>query len=207
MPVIKAGVFDLDYADTGSGPAVVLVHSSASGHRQWQRLVETLQSRYRVIAVNLFGYGKTNPWPGTRPLIAADQAELVAAAAKLVGEPVALIGHSLGGAVALEAAVKLSDRVRVLIAFEPILFGHLKVYGPASAYDEIAGVARRYNELARIGDWILGLVGPDETARFHHTCRRCGRCVATRSACAATSTDAACHANRDPKFWRAGRSA
>ena len=153
MPVIKAGAFDLDYADTGSGPAVVVVHSSASGHRQWQRLVEALQSRYRIIAINLFGYGKTSSWPGTRPLTAADQAELVAAAAALLPEPVALIGHSLGGAVAFEAAAKLSGRVRVLVAFEPILFGHLKAQGPVSAYDEIAGVASRYNELARTGDW------------------------------------------------------
>ena len=29
------------------------------------------------------------------------------------------------------AAAKLSDRVRVVDAFEPILFGHLKVHGPA----------------------------------------------------------------------------
>ena len=153
MPVIKAGAFDLDYTDTGSGPAVVLVHSSASGHRQWQRLVEALQSRYRLIAVNLFGYGKTSSWPGTRPLTTADQAELVAAAVELAPEPVALIGHSLGGAVAFEAAAKLSGRVRVLVVFEPILFGHLKAHGPVTAYDEIAGVASRYNELARTGDW------------------------------------------------------
>lgn len=78
MPVIKVGAFDLDFTDTGSGPAVVLVHSSASGHRQWQRLVEALQSRYRLLAINLLGYGKTSSWPGTRPLTAADQAELIA---------------------------------------------------------------------------------------------------------------------------------
>jgi pimeloyl-ACP methyl ester carboxylesterase len=153
MPVIKTGAFDLDYTDTGSGPAVVLIHSSASGSRQWRQLAESLQVRYRVIAVNLFGYGKTSPWPGTRPLSAADQAELVAAAAALASEPVALVGHSLGGAVALEAAAKLADRVRLVVAFEPILFGHLKTHGPASAYDEIAEVARRYGELAQAGDW------------------------------------------------------
>jgi pimeloyl-ACP methyl ester carboxylesterase len=153
MPVIKAGVFDLEYADTGSGPAVVMVHSSASGHRQWHRLVEALQRRYRLIAVNLFGYGKTSSWPGKRPLTAADQAELVLAAAELTPKPVALIGHSLGGAVALEAAAMLRDRVRVVVAFEPILFGHLKAHGPARAYDEIGAVASRYNDLAQTGNW------------------------------------------------------
>ena len=102
MPLIKAGSFDLEYSDTGSGPAVILVHSSASGMRQWRRLSDTLANRYRVIAINLFGYGTTTPWPGTRPLTAADQAGLVAAAAALAPEPIAIVGHSLGGAVALE---------------------------------------------------------------------------------------------------------
>lgn len=153
MPVIKAGAYDLEYTDTGTGPAVVLVHSSASGLRQWRALIENLQSRYRLIAVNLFGYGKTSAWPGTRPLSAADQAELVVAAAALSPEPVALVGHSLGGAVALEAAARLADRVRALVMFEPILFGLLQVHGPARAYDEIADLARRFNELAQAGDW------------------------------------------------------
>jgi pimeloyl-ACP methyl ester carboxylesterase len=153
MPLIKTGAFDLEYTDTGSGPAVILVHSSASGLRQWRQLVETLQPRCRVIAVSLFGYGKTSVWPGARPLIAADQATLVEAAASLAPKPVALVGHSLGGAVALEAAAKLADRVRVVVVFEPILFGYLEAHGPAGAYDEIAGVARRYNELAHAGDW------------------------------------------------------
>ncbi len=153
MPVIKAGAFNLEYTDAGAGPAVVLVHSSASGLRQWRALIESLQNRYRLIAVNLFGYGKTSAWPGTRPLTAADQAELVAAAVALAREPVVLVGHSLGGAVALEAAAKLADRVRLLVAFEPILFDHLQAHGPAHSYDEIADLARRFNALARNADW------------------------------------------------------
>src|SRR5262245_29663509 len=153
MPVIKAGAYDLEITDIGSGPAVVLIHSSASGLRQWRALSDSLKDRYRVIAVNLFGYGSTSPWPAVRPLTVADQAELVAAAAALAPGPVALVGHSLGGAVALEAAARLGDRVRVVIAFEPILFGHLETHGPADAYDEIAKLARGYGELAQTGDW------------------------------------------------------
>ena len=153
MPVIKAGAFDLDYTDTGAGPPVILIHSSASGARQWRQLVDSLQSRYRLIAVNLFGYGQTSSWPNARALTAADQAELVAAATALASGPVALVGHSLGGAVALEAAARLADRIRVVVAFEPILFGHLQTHGPASAYDEITNLAHRFNALAQSGDW------------------------------------------------------
>jgi pimeloyl-ACP methyl ester carboxylesterase len=151
--IIKAGAYDLETMDVGAGPAVILIHSSASGLRQWRALTDNLKDRYRVIAVNLFGYGSTSPWPSARPLTLADQAELVAAADALVPEPVALVGHSLGGAVALEAAARLGDRVRVVIVFEPILFGHLQAHGPADAYDEIAKLARRFNELAQAGDW------------------------------------------------------
>lgn len=153
MPTIKSGAFDIDYADMGHGPSVVVVHSSASGYRQWQRLAETLRSRYRIIAVNLFGYGRTSAWPGIRPLTAADQADLVAAVSELAPEPVALVGHSLGGAVALEAATKLRGRVRVVVAFEPALFGHVKMHGPEEAYDEITGVSTRFNALAGAGEW------------------------------------------------------
>jgi pimeloyl-ACP methyl ester carboxylesterase len=153
MPLIKAGSFDLEYSDTGSGPAIVLVHSSASGLRQWRRLSDTLANRYRVIAINLFGYGKTTPWPGTRPLAAADQAGLVAAVTALAPGPIALVGHSLGGAVALEAAARLSNQVRVLVAFEPILFGTLEVYGRKAAYEEVENMVGRFTEGAQAGDW------------------------------------------------------
>jgi pimeloyl-ACP methyl ester carboxylesterase len=153
MPVIKAGTFDLEYLDTGSGPAVILVHSSASGLRQWRRLTEALESRHRVIAINLFGYGRTSAWPRTRPLAAADQAELVAAAAALASGPVALVGHSLGGAVALEAAARLAHGVRILVAFEPILFGTLRAHGPKADYEDIAGLSSRFGALAQAGDW------------------------------------------------------
>jgi pimeloyl-ACP methyl ester carboxylesterase len=153
MPVIKAGAYDLETTDTGAGPAVILIHSSASGLRQWRALADTLKDRYRVIAINLFGYGATSPWPATRPLAAADQAELIAAAAALAPGPIALVGHSLGGLVALEAAARLGDRVRVVIVFEPILFGHLETHGPADARDEIAALARGFSERAQAGDW------------------------------------------------------
>jgi pimeloyl-ACP methyl ester carboxylesterase len=129
------------------------VHSSASGNRQWSKLIGLLQTRYRVIAINLFGYGDTSAWPGERPLMAADQAELIAAIVASVPGPIALVGHSLGGVVALEAAAKFGKRTGVVVAFEPILFADLKVRGPSDAFEEIAGMGRRFGELAERGDW------------------------------------------------------
>jgi pimeloyl-ACP methyl ester carboxylesterase len=153
MPVTKAGTFDVDYTDNGSGPCVVLVHSSASGNRQWRSLIELLQHRYRVIAVNLFGYGRTSAWSAPRLLTAADQADLIAAVVATVPGPLAIVGHSLGGVVALETAGKLGSRVGVLVAFEPILFADLQAHGVSEAFDDISGMARRFDQLAQLGDW------------------------------------------------------
>jgi pimeloyl-ACP methyl ester carboxylesterase len=156
MPVIKAGSFDLDVLDVGTGPTVVLLHSSASGHRQWRRLVDMLKDRYRLLAVNLFGYGATSPWPAARPMTLGDQAELAIAAAGFAGGPVALVGHSLGAAVALETALRLKDRAATLILFEPIPFYLLKDHGPQGAADEIVGVADGLRRQAAKGDWTAG---------------------------------------------------
>jgi pimeloyl-ACP methyl ester carboxylesterase len=153
MPIARARGFDVDYEDVGSGPAVILLHSSASGNRQWRRLSDELKDRYRLIAINLFGYGATTPWTGAEELTLGDAADLVAAVADRVDQPIALVGHSLGAAVALEAARTLRGRIRMLIAFEPILFYLLKEHGPFAAYAEIANVATVYCGRAEAGDW------------------------------------------------------
>jgi pimeloyl-ACP methyl ester carboxylesterase len=153
MPITRAGRFDVDYEDVGSGPAVVLLHSSASGNRQWRRLSDDLKDRYRLIAINLFGYGATTPWAAGRELTLGDATDLVVAVADRVDGPIALVGHSLGAAVAFEAALTLGRRVRVLVAFEPILFYLLEVHGPSAAYAEIAKVASAYGERAAAADW------------------------------------------------------
>jgi pimeloyl-ACP methyl ester carboxylesterase len=156
MAVIRAGAYDLDVQDVGTGPAVVLLHSSASGNRQWRRLVDELKDRYRLLAVNLFGYGATTRWSAARAMTLADGAELAIAAAGLSEAPVALVGHSFGAAIALETALRLKDRVAALIMFEPIPFYLLKVHGPQAAADEIVGVADGFRRHAATGDWTAG---------------------------------------------------
>ncbi|MBC8092395.1 MAG: alpha/beta fold hydrolase, partial [Pseudonocardia sp.] len=82
-------------------PTVVLLHSSVSGSRQWRKLVADLEPRFRVLALDLLGYGSTPAWSGDRPQRLTDQAALVHAALAGVDGPVGLVGHSFGGAVAM----------------------------------------------------------------------------------------------------------
>jgi pimeloyl-ACP methyl ester carboxylesterase len=180
MPVAKAGAFSVDYTDVGSGPAVLLVHSSASGNRQWRRLADELKDRYRLIAVNLFGYGATTPWPAGKTQALADQAGLVAAVASAVDGPVTLVGHSMGGAVALETAIMLGGRTRLVIVFEPILFYLLKQHGESEAFAEIKAIADGFrargarNEWESVGEMFIDYWSPPASWAAMPADRRAG---------------------------------
>jgi pimeloyl-ACP methyl ester carboxylesterase len=142
MPIIKAGPFDVDYAEAGKGPAVLLLHSSAAGNRQWRVLMEERFAKNHLVSANLFGYGATSAWPGERPLTLDDQANLVAALSHFLPERFALVGHSLGAAIALHAAPRLTGRLDALVLFEPILFYLLRERGEAKAFEEVDAVRR-----------------------------------------------------------------
>jgi pimeloyl-ACP methyl ester carboxylesterase len=119
MPVLSHGELEIEYSDAGDGPAVVLIHCSVSGLRQWRSLTESLSDGYRVRALNLYGYGATTPWPERETQTLDAQARLVVATCEGLGEPVALVGHSFGGTVALKAATLLGSRVGSMVLIEP----------------------------------------------------------------------------------------
>jgi pimeloyl-ACP methyl ester carboxylesterase len=153
VPVLSKADLRIDYADAGAGPPVVLIHSSVSGNRQWRALTEALRDRYRVLALNLYGYGETTPWPGTEPQSLAAQAELVLAVCEEAGEPVRLVGHSFGGSVALTAALLLGERASDLVLLEPNPFRLLQLENRAAAWLEIHGLREDVTGRIAAGDW------------------------------------------------------
>jgi pimeloyl-ACP methyl ester carboxylesterase len=126
----------VDFIEHGSGPTVVLIHSSVAGARQWRSLMETLGDRFRFLAVNLYGYGKTPPWPGPQAQSLLDQAKLLDGLLPGDGSPFAIVGHSFGGAVAMKAAARFGGRVRRLVLLEPNPFYLLKAAGRRSGFAE-----------------------------------------------------------------------
>ena len=131
-----------DFIEAGAGEPVLLVHSSTSGARQWNGLARALESRALVRAVNLFGYGGTPAWREARPPTLDDYAELVAAAVPAGADRIGLVGHSFGGAVAMQAAAgPLRGRVARLVLFEPSLFYLLGHAGRDDAFLEIVALA------------------------------------------------------------------
>src|SRR3569833_1963340 len=104
------------YSVRGAGPAVLLLHASLGSKAQWRALTERLSSRFRVIAVDLWGYGDNADWPAPTPFSVDDEVQVVVECLdRLVPlrEALHVVGHSYGGLDALRlAATKLRRLAR-----------------------------------------------------------------------------------------------
>lgn len=110
----------LHYAVWGnqSRPPLVLIHGGRDHCRNWDPLAVALQDRYTVYAPDLRGHGDSGWALGgmySLPEFVLDTATLVAA---LGDNPLTIIGHSLGGAVALQYAGTYPERVLKVVAIE-----------------------------------------------------------------------------------------
>src|SRR5262249_14166303 len=142
MPYLTVYGVEVFYRDEGSGPAIILGHSSTGSGAQWRGLMARLSDRFRLIAPDHLGYGKTGPYTGGVPLVEHEQA-VITALIDFVGEPVHLVGHSYGGAVLTAVAAHAPDRVRTLTVAEPVCFNLLVPAGRKAESQEFRAVADR----------------------------------------------------------------
>ena len=125
----------VDVIEDGHGSAVLLIHSTVAGNKQWRKLVEYLSPNYRVLAPNLFGYGTTPEWSKNRHQTLIDQADLLADFFEQ-NESISIVGHSFGGSVAMMAAKKYPAKIKKLILVEPNPFYLLEHHSDHDSYQE-----------------------------------------------------------------------
>lgn len=102
------------YSDLGKGNAVLLVHGFLEDSFMWNDLTLHLKTRYRVISVDLLGHGKSECYGYVHTM--EDQADMLfALISELRLRKISLIGHSMGGYIALAFAELFPDNVRSLI--------------------------------------------------------------------------------------------
>lgn len=143
----------------GTDAPVVALHCSASAKEQWRTLAELIGGEFRLLAPDLYGYGESDDWPGTKSISLADEAAIVAAVMERCGAPVHLIGHSYGGAVALRAALEHGSRIISLILIEPVAFYLLRDGDAAERahLDEVREVADQVSRGVDSGDLHGGM--------------------------------------------------
>lgn len=126
----------LNYREEGNGPALLLVHGSPGDSRSWGRVVPHLREQFRVLAVDLPGYGSSDGVPDEPVGRAALMGAAVARLVECAGEPVRLVAHSFGGVIALQAAVQAAPgTIAQMILFEPVFFRALQLTNDREALD------------------------------------------------------------------------
>lgn len=104
----------LSYADVGTGPAVLFVHGLLGSHRHWAQLMGTLAAERRLVAPDLFGHGASAKPVGDYSL-GSHAATLRDLLDRLQIPQVTLVGHSLGGGIAMHLAYLFPERVNRLV--------------------------------------------------------------------------------------------
>lgn len=110
----------LSFDDRGTGsPAFVFVHGFACDRRAWSEQVEDLSRDHRCVAIDLRGRGESGATPPFDVTTAAD--DVAAVIADLGIGPAVIVGHSLGGVIALVLNERHPDLVLgVVVGDSPI---------------------------------------------------------------------------------------
>ncbi len=111
----EAKAVQINYLDHGSSaaPPLIMLHGGAWRWQEYLSLIPALAERWHTFALDLRGNGRSGWVPNTYRLreFAEDSAEFV----RRLNAPAVLVGHSIGGVVALMVAARCPDRMRALI--------------------------------------------------------------------------------------------
>ena len=104
----------VSYADYGKGTVVVLLHGYLENQAMWHEFIPELSSKYRVITIDLLGHGQTECLGYVHSM--EDNADLVhQVLSELRIRKAIVIGHSMGGYVALAFAESYPDNIKGLV--------------------------------------------------------------------------------------------
>lgn len=182
------------YAHAGKGPVLLLIHGMAGDFQNWQAVIEPLSRHHTVIAPDLPGHGGSAPGGGDYSLgaLAAGLRDLLAA---LGHDRATLVGHSLGGGIAMQFAYQFPEMTERLVLVSsgglgpevsPVLRAAAlpgadrfiaTTAGPARAVGSAVGrglklVGLRPNaDVAEVGRGYTSLADPDRRAAFLATLR------------------------------------
>jgi pimeloyl-ACP methyl ester carboxylesterase len=129
---LGGAVHYVDYGGDGEGPPVVLVHGLGGSHLNWDLLAPRLTGSARVLALDLPGFGRSEP-DGRHAGVPANVAVLGRFLDEVVGEPAVLVGNSMGGMVSIFATGEQQRSVSGLVLLDPAIPGPRRALDPLVA--------------------------------------------------------------------------
>lgn len=105
---------NISYTDSGKGTAIVLLHGFLENKKMWQEYIDLFSEKYRVIAIDLLGHGKSESLGYVHSM--EDNANAVHEVLEHLNIPKAIIvGHSMGGYVGLAFAELFPKNISKLV--------------------------------------------------------------------------------------------
>jgi pimeloyl-ACP methyl ester carboxylesterase len=160
MPAVQVEQHSIHYRVKGTGPDVLMIHGWASSWRMWERPMHHLAlAGFRAWALDLPGCGESdtlhlsNGWYTISNLTSVVEAFVERTG---IGQA-AVVGHSMGGAIALELAAsrRRPDATRALVLIAPVVSGRLglslHVFLGSPFGRKLLELSQRHSALARLG--------------------------------------------------------
>lgn len=178
----------LSYTDVGTGPPVVLVHGNPTSARLYRHVIRALAPRYRCVAPDHLGFGRSDAPDAASYRPAAHATRLDALLQSLALTDVTLVLHDWGGPIGLSYALRHPDRVAGLVltntwgwplTHRPLIqaFSRLLATPPGRAAVERANAFPRVVMPATLGrdaewwpNWLPPYVDALDTRRRRHAC-------------------------------------
>lgn len=104
----------------GTGAPIVFLHANVCDRRMWRAQLDGIGTTHKAVAYDRRGFGETRTEPEDFSAL-ADLMSVLDATAE--GKPAILVGCSLGGRIALDAAIRHPARIRALVLIAPNVAG------------------------------------------------------------------------------------
>ena len=117
----------IPHGEATEKPTLLIAHGLFGSGRNWGVIAKRLADRGRVVAVDMRNHG-TSAWEATQSYF--DMAADLAAVIESLGQPVDIVGHSMGGKAAMVLALTRPDLLRRLIVADiaPVAYGHTQLH-------------------------------------------------------------------------------
>jgi pimeloyl-ACP methyl ester carboxylesterase len=146
----------ITYAEAGEGPVLLLIHGMGGTYENWQEVIEPLAAQHTVIAPDLPGHGASAPGGGDYSIgaLASGLRDLLIT---LGHDRATLVGHSLGGGIAMQMGYQFPEMVERLVLVSSGGLG--PEVSPVLRAAALPGADAFISATAGIGGRIGGAVG------------------------------------------------